>query len=197
MINLLPPENTRQLQAARHNTILLRYVIGAGIVLGLIILVYVIAFVLMKSTELASSAASEENKAKIAAFKAVETEAKTHTANLQLAKSIFASELSYPTALHRVASALPPATVLQSLDLNPTTISQPVTLTVLAKTTGDALKVKESLEKAKVASNITIGSLTESVPVGEGAIVDEYHVSLSLNLTFDKAIFSPEEKKDE
>lgn len=200
MINLLPPESIKQLHAARHNTLLLTYVIGLGVTLGLIIVVYGLTFVLMKSTEIASDASSRESKQKIASYNKAASEAKSHAANLKTAKSIFDSELSYTTALHKIASTLPSGTVLQSLNLSPATTSAPSTVTVLAKTKQDALNVKSALETKKIASDITIASLNEGSVSGGNqqaaasiAADQTYPVNLSLNLKFDKSIFTKED----
>ena len=201
MINLLPPESSKQLRAARHNTILLKYVIGLGVVLGLIVMICLLTLALMRTTELSSTASSEENKQKIARYNKASSEAKAYTENLRRAKAIFASEVSYTVALQKIGSSLPAGTVVQSLDLSPSTVSQPVTLTVLAKTKDSALKVKEQLEANKVATGITIASLNEggaSTATQAGAEApagaQDYPVNLSLNLTFDKAIFTNEEQ---
>lgn len=201
MINLLPPESSKQLRAARHNTILLKYVIGLGVVLGLIVMICLLTLALMRSTELNSTASSEENKQKIARYNRASSEAKAYTENLRMAKSIFASEVSYTVALQKIAASLPAGTVLQSLDLSPSMVGQPITLTVLAKTKDDALKVKDQLEANKVASGITIASLNEggASPASQSgaetpAVAQDYPVNLSLNLTFDKALFVSEEQ---
>lgn len=198
MINLLPPESAKQLRAARHNTLLLKYVIGLGVTLGLILLVYGMTFILMKSTELANTASSVASKQKIASYNQAASEAKAYTANLGMAKSIFDTEISYTTALHKIAAALPSGTVVNTLNLSPSTIGTPTTLTLLAKTKQDALNVKPALESHKVADNITIASLNEGKSSGQTAtptVSDEtYPVTLNLNLTFDKAIFAAEEK---
>lgn len=200
MINLLPPESTHQLRAARHNNILLLFIIGGGVTIGLIVLVYGVTFALMKSTELSNSASSEESKLRIAKFNQVEAQAKEYANNLKLAKTIFDSELSYTTALRKVSSALPAGTVLQSLDLSPTTTSQPITISILAKTPANALQVKESFEKAGIAKDITIASISSGTDASGTQSADappsDYPVSLNLNLAFDKSIFT-EEKQDE
>ncbi|QHN43152.1 type IV pilus assembly protein PilN [Candidatus Mycosynbacter amalyticus] len=198
MINLLPPESAKQLRAARHNTLLLKYVVGLGITLGLIVLVYGATFVLMKSTELANNASSAASKQKIANYNQAAAEAKAYTANLSMAKSIFDTEVSYTTALHKIAAALPSGTVIEALNLSPTTIGTPSTLTLLAKTKQDALNVKPALEAHKIANGITIASLNEgkdSAQAAPTAASDQtYPVTLNLNLTFDKTVFVAEEK---
>ena len=198
MINLLPPESAKQLRAARHNTLLLKYVVGLGFTLGLIVLVYGATFVLMKSTELANNASSAASKQKIANYNQAAAEAKAYTANLSMAKSIFDTEVSYTTALHKIAAALPSGTVIEALNLSPTTIGTPSTLTLLAKTKQDALNVKPALEAHKIANGITIASLNEgkdSAQAAPTAASDQtYPVTLTLNLTFDKTVFVAEEK---
>ena len=198
MINLLPPESAKQLRAARHNTLLLKYVVGLGITLGLIVLVYGATFVLMKSTEIANNASSAASKQKIANYNQAAAEAKAYTANLSMAKSIFDTEVSYTTALHKIAAALPSGTVIEALNLSPTTIGTPSTLTLLAKTKQDALNVKPALETHKIANGISIASLNEgkdSAQAAPTAASDQtYPVTLNLNLTFDKTVFVAEEK---
>lgn len=198
MINLLPPDSSKQLRAARHNATLMRFIIANCIVLGLIIVVYVAAFGLMKATELSNIASSTENQQRITSFQETEQTAKTYTDNLKLAKSIFDSELSHTTALHKIASSLPPGTVLTSLTLDSAMAGQPTTLLVLAKDQTAALAVKKNLEEAKVATDITLSSITtDTAPATENGPVNEYPVSISLNLTYDPSIFKQPEVKDE
>lgn len=199
MINLLPPDSAKQLRAARHNATLLRFVIANGIVLGLIFVVYIITFGLMKATELSSVASSTENQQRIADFQKTEQTAKTYTENLKLAKTIFDSELSHTTALRKIASALPNGTVLTALTLDSTTTGQPTTLLVLAKNQAAALAVKQSLETAKVAKDITIANISTETTTSttEDAPPSEYPVSISLNLTYDPSIFKQSESNDE
>ena len=193
MINLLPPTATKQLRASRHNTALLRYLIGMGIALGLTLMIYLVTYGLMKRTELQSQSSSTESKQKIAQFKDTEARAKAYTSNLQVAKAIFNSEHSYTTALHKIANALPKGSVIESLDLNPTMVGQPITLSVSATTKEIALSVKEALEKANIASNITISSFQEQTAAGQdqaNSSPSAYPIQISLNLTFDKSIFT-------
>ena len=198
MINLLPPDSAKQLRAARHNATLLRFVIANGIVLGLIVVVYIITFGLMKATEISSVASSTENQQRIASLQETEKTAKEYTENLKLAKSIFDSELSHTTALRKIASALPAGTVLTSLTLDSATAGQPTTLVVLAKNQAAALAVKQNLEEAAIAKDITIANITtETASTTEGTPANEYPVSISLNLTYDQSIFKQAEQSDE
>lgn len=199
MINLLPPNSAKELRAARHNVALLHVAVGAGITLVLIALVYAATFVLMKSSEMSSVTSSQENQQKIARFNKIEAQAKEYTASLQLAKSLFGSETSYPTALHKIASAMPPGTVLQSLNLAPTLVGTPTTLSVLAKNKDAALAVKSKFETAGIAKDITIASITEGGNSGAGGSAQQavatadYPVVLGLNLTFQPSIFTESE----
>ena len=192
MINLLPQSNLRELRAARHNSVLLSYTIAAAIIAVIILFVYVTMFVLMRSTENTNTELSTQSQRKIAQLRAVETETKAYSANLKLAKSLFASRASYTSALHNLAQALPKGVVVQSLDLNPETIGQPTTLAFLATSTPVALEIKQSLEDAGLASDITISSLAEG---GESAN-PAYPVDITLNLTLQPALYTPEESDE-
>lgn len=200
MINLLPPDSARQLRAARHNSILIRYVIGAGIVLGVIVLVYATAFALFKATETTNVTSSEENQQKINAYSEEAKAAKEYRDNLQRAKTILDNEVSYTTALSRIATSLPEGTVVSSLVLTPDTIGAPTTLTVEAKTQEAALAVKNEFEKNKIANNISISSLSRASSggeSGEGSAPSEYPYQINLNLTLLDTIFDSEEGRNE
>lgn len=200
MINLLPPDSARQLRAARHNSILIRYVIGAAIALALITLVYLVAFALFKTTENTNTELSQQNQQKISGYGAEANAAKEYRDNLQRAKTILDSEVSYPTALARIATSLPEETVISSLALTPDTIGQPLTLTVEAKTQEAALAVKKKFEENKIATNISISSLTHTAASTEPAssgTASEYPFSINLNLTLLETIFTVEEKSNE
>lgn len=200
MINLLPPDSARQLRAARHNSILIRYVIGAGIVLGVIVLVYTTAFALFKATETTNATSSEENQQKINAYSEEAKAAKEYRDNLQRAKTILDNEVSYTTALSRIATSLPEGTVVSSLVLTPDTIGAPTTLTVEAKTQEAALAVKNEFEKNKIANNISISSLSRASSggeSGEGSAPSEYPYQINLNLTLLDTIFDSEEGRNE
>lgn len=197
MINLLPPDSARQLRAARHNSILIRYAIGAAIILCLIVLVYVTAYILFKTTESSNAAASEENQAKISAYSETAAAAKKYQSNLQRAKNIFDNEISYPTALARISAGLPEGTVLSSLTLSPETVNQPITLTIEAKTQEAALDVKDKFERNNIATDISISSLSRQTTnaTTEGAQTSEYPYTINLNLTLQDAILKPTEEK--
>lgn len=198
MINLLPPDSARQLRAARHNSILIRYVAGGGIVLGLIVLVYLSAFALLKTTEASNTNSSEENQQKIDEYSDVAATAKEYRDNIQRARTILDAEISYTTALANIASSLPNDTVISSLALTPEGVGQPITLTVQAKSQQAALAVKEQLEKNNIARDITISSLSRQAATGEGAgAAEEYPFSINLNLTLQDTIFAQEEESDE
>lgn len=193
MINLLPPDSARQLRAARHNSVLIRYVAGGGIVLGLIVVVYLSAFALLKTTEASNTSSSEVNQQKINEYSEVAATAKEYRDNLERARTILDAELSYTTALANIASGLPSDTVISSLALTPEGVGQPITLTVQAKSQAAALAVKEQLEKNKIARDIRISSLSAQSSSGEGAAPEEYPYSINLNLTLLDTIFAKEQ----
>lgn len=199
MINLLPPDSTKEIRAARHNVMLLRFVIANGIVLGLIVIVYVVAFGFMKATEMSSNDSSSENQQRIAELDETAKTAKAYTTNLGLAKSIFDSELSHTAALQKIAAALPEGTVISSLTLDASMVNQPTSLLVLAKSQAAALAVRGNFEREEIASDITIANITtESAAPTEGAAPSPYPVSINLNLTFNPTVFKHEvEAEDE
>lgn len=194
MINLLPPDSARQLRAARHNSILIRYAIGAVAILGLIVMVYVTAYALFETTKNSNTASYDENQQRINAYSETAQDAKEYQSNLLRAKNIFANEVSYPMALTRIATSLPEGTVISSLALSPDATNQPTTLTIEAKSQEAALAVKDNFEDDRIATNISISSLTRHSGDGDQG---EYPFSINLNLSLLDDIFKPKEESDE
>lgn len=179
MINLLPPEEKRQLRAARSNTLLLRYnifLMGAVVFLGLAIGV---TYVYLSSTKANAEAVISENRARVASFADIQTQADTFKANLATAKQILDNEVIYTKVMLAISALMPSGTILDKLSLDSQTFGTETTL--IARTTSyeNALRLKESFEKSPLFANVHFQSINSG---GQ----PPYPLTVNLNVTIKK-----------
>lgn len=179
MINLLPPETKRELQAARSNTLLLRYnVFLLGAVLFLLVAIAVV-YVYLNNTKAAAEQVISENKTKVAGYTSVEAQAKEFSTNLQTAKQILDQEVNYSKVILEFAALMPPGTILDTLTLDSATFGTPITLNAKAKNYETALALKDSFQKSNLFTNVHFQSISGGTDVN-------YPISVNLNVTIKK-----------
>lgn len=179
MINLLPPEEKRQLRAARTNTLLLRYnifLVSAVAFLGLAI---GITYVYLSTTKANSESIISENKAKVASFAEVQSQADIFKANLTTAKQILDNEVIYTKVMLAIAALMPSGTVLDKLNLDSQTFGTPTTLTAGATNYDNALKLKDAFQASPLFSDVHFES------IGSGG-QPPYPLTVNLKVTIKK-----------
>lgn len=158
MINLLPPEQKRQIRARQSNSLLLRYCI---LTLVLALLLFAMSggvYMMMLGSKKNAEKTIEQNSQKSIAYKKVREDALKFTNDLATVKAILDKEVSYSNIAIKIAQTLPPDVVLQSLQLNYRSFGQPTTLNALGKSHGDSVRLKTALEKSELFSDVHIQS---------------------------------------
>lgn len=179
MINLLPPETKRELRAARSNTLLVRYNLFLVGALVFMMIAIGIVYVYLSNTKAGAEQVIAENKAKVADYVTVETQAKEFRTNLQTAKQILDQEVNYSKVVLEFASLMPAGTILETLTLDSATFGTPITLNAKAKNYESALALKDSFQKSALFTNVHFQSISGGTDPG-------YAVSVSLNVTIKK-----------
>lgn len=180
MINLLPHEEKRQLQAARTNTLLIRYnFIFLGVIAFMGIAVGV-TFIFLTNTKANAERTLQENESKVGQYAAIDTEAKQFRKNLLTAKQILDNQTTYSKTILAIARLLPSGVVLQNLNLDAQTFGTPTSLVAQAKTYDDALALKESFEKSSLFSDVHFES------IASGTSTDGYPIAVNLSVTIKK-----------
>src|SRR5262245_29854599 len=115
MINLLSPEQKRDIRAARTNVMLVHYstmLLLLGMLVGA---VYAAGFWLVNNDEKAvnEKLATQSDRTKV--YAQAEKQADTFRSDLAIAKSILSKETSYSTFLITLAKDIPSGTVLTNL----------------------------------------------------------------------------------
>lgn len=179
MINLLPPEEKRQLRAARTNTLLLRYnifLIGAVVFLGLAVGV---TYVYLSNTKASAETLISENRARVADFADIQAQADLFRTNLKTAKQILDNEVVYTKVMLAIAALMPSGTILDKLNLDSQTFGTETTLSARAVSYEDALRLKESFEKSSIFTNVHFQSINSG---GQAP----YPLTVNLNVTIKK-----------
>ena len=177
MINLLGPEDKKQLRAARVNTILLRYyflailvIAGAG---GILAGGFYIADQNKNSSKVELSQAENDT----ADYTTVRQQAETFSNNLKMAKQILATEVVYSKMITDIANTIPARTILTSLYLTPETISKKMELSFKTKSYDQGIQLKTSLENSDLFSDVSITNITSKGQEGGGAYPTDVNIS--------------------
>ena len=88
MINLLSPEERKQIKAARANSILMRYVVMSLIVVVIIVVELISSYFMLVFNQSASRETINDNQSKSSAFSSVKSDAEKYRSNLRVAKYI-------------------------------------------------------------------------------------------------------------
>lgn len=166
MINLLDPEQQRQLKAARLNVRLLRFVTLSLIVVVGVGLVYGAGFWLAFDNRAAAETDYQAAEKELQQYAAVATEAANYRQNLATAKQILGSEMVFSSFLTDFGALMPPNTIVDSLSLSTETVAKAadtsVSITTRAKSYTDVLKIKQAFETSSLFSSVRI--VNTSVP---------------------------------
>lgn len=182
MINLLPFEEKRQIQAARTNVLLLRYVLLTSCVMVATGLMVGAGFVIMNNSKANAEKQIAVNTSKASTYNSVQAEAQMFRANLLTAKTILDKEVNYTKVILAIAQTLPPEVTLDNLDLDANTFGTPFVLSAKAKSYDGGLALKAALEKSDVFSNVSLQGMTLA------ASDSDYPVSVQLNVTINKDV---------
>lgn len=180
MINLLPPEEKRQLRAARANTLLIRYnffFLAALMFLGVAIGV---TYFYLSNTKANAEQIISDNKTKVGNYATVETQADQFRSNLTTAKQILDHEVAYTKVILEISQLLPSGVVLPSLSLDSRTFGTETTIAAQAKSYNQALALKTAFEKSPLFSNVHFLSITS------GGNNSTYPIAVNLGVTISK-----------
>lgn len=183
MINLLPDEIKRDMGAARMNIVLLRYnvmVLSGVVIMSLFCLTFYFVLSTNQSTYLSTS---NSNKNKAADYESVRKAAEAYKNNLLIAKSIFASAVSYTDVINSITKLIPDGVVLDSLNLSESTFGQQNSFSAHAKTYASAAKLKQNFQSSDLFSNVYFQNLTVSSDDSGSA----YPVSIVISAILNKA----------
>jgi Tfp pilus assembly protein PilN len=184
MINLLPDEIKRQIRAGHTNANLVKYMIILGIALLFLAGIAAGAYASLTNSDDSAQSLINASNVKAGVYSSVQAQATALTSSLANAKAVLDKQVSYSKVLIGIAQVLPTGVIIDSLTLNDTTLGTPITLQAYAKTTADALALKQQLQNSPLFSNVSFQTI---LPTGSTASGDGYPVGVSFTLTINKA----------
>ncbi len=182
MINLLSPNDKRQLRAARRNSTWSRYTLFTIIFFVTINLVFGLTFFFIKTQAQTyqnkiDNNAAQGNKNYLTTRKKTETFRK----HLTTAKAILDAETNYSSIITNITNTIPSGCVLASLTLSPLSFNTPQTLNFKCKVQADTIRLKTALEhNAALFDKVNIVSTTTS------GVADPYPTVISMSLVIKK-----------
>jgi Tfp pilus assembly protein PilN len=179
MINLLPPEQKKQIRAARSNLLLLRYNILLLGALTFLLIATAVTYFYLNNTKASSEKTIQENRAKVTDYRSVQQKADNFRSNLATAKQILDKDVTYTKVIIEISRLLPPGVTLDTLSLDSKTFGTSTTFAAKAKSYDAALALKDSLQKSTVFSNVYFASIS-------GTGTGDYPINVNLNVTIVK-----------
>ena len=183
MINLLPDESKKQIRAARSNVILFNYIVIIFLAVIFLFGVFAAVYIVLTNTKMSAENVIKDNRSRTTSYNTVQQQSEVLKQSLSSTKSILDKEVVYSKVLTGIAGAMPAGVVINNLTLTPTTLGSPITLQAYAKTTDDALKLKDSFQKSPLFSSVSFQSLTPGV----ASVASGYPIGISLSLIINKS----------
>ncbi len=182
MINLLPDDAKREIHAARTNVTLVKYIVVLGLGVIFLCLISITVYFVLVSTRASAEAIVAENMSKTTAYSSVQAQANALRSSLASAKTILDKEVAYTKILTGITKVMPAGVVLDTLSLSPATLGVPITIQAYAKTTSDALALKDNFQRTPLFSSVALLSLENSTQSQAGG----YPITISLSLIINK-----------
>lgn len=182
MINLLPPDAKREIQAARANNLLVRYNLLLIAALAFLLLAIGVVYVYLTNVKTSAEKTISDNQARVADFSTINQQAQQFRQNLSIAKQILDREVTYTKVMLEVANLLPSGVVLTNLNLDASTFGTETALVAQAKSYDQALAFKDAFSKSSLFSNVHFQSITAT----EGSTGTAYPLTVNLSVTFKK-----------
>jgi len=183
MINLLPPEEKRQLHAARANTLLIRYNVVLVVAAGILALGVAVTYVYLNATKANAQQTINDNNAKVRSYADVQTQANQFRSNLSIAKQILDHDVTYTKIIIEIANLLPHGVTLENLNLDAQTFGTETVLIAKAKDYASALALKASFEKSSLFTNVHF----QSISSGDANTPYPFSVDLAVTIKKDAA----------
>lgn len=162
MINLLPPEVKRQIRAARTNVILLRVTVLLTLVVVFMLSAFAAGFYITfrEKQQADDFKAAQLDTSKN--YSDARTRANAFATNLNAAKTILNSQISYTTLLIKLTNSLPPGTILNNINIADANFGKPITLSAGAKSYDAILRLKSALGDSGIIDSVGIISIQDS-----------------------------------
>lgn len=181
MINLLPPDQLRELRAARANTLLIRYNVFLVGVLLFVIAALIVVYFYLTTIQSAAEVTKRDNDAKVQSYTQIDKQAQEFRTSLANAKAILDKEVTYSKTLLTISNLLPHGVIFNTISLDATTFGAPTVLALKARDETAAVAAKDAFSKSPMFSDVHFTTLSYQKQSQDG-----YPVSANLSVIISK-----------
>lgn len=181
MINLLPYDTKKQIKAARTNTTLIKYLFISIFAIAFIILSSLMVYVLLINSQPKTTTTANASQTSESEYSTLKSQLDNMYLSFSSTKPILQQQISTSEIIIGIGANLPPNVVLGDLSINSSKIGIPISLSAKAKSSSDVAKIKESLQKSSMFTNISLQSEKTNSNDTSG-----YPVSVTINLTINR-----------
>lgn len=187
MINLLPETHKSDIQAARANVLLVRYIAILGAALVVLGGIVTAAYVVLENRKVSAQDLLDANTTRTAKYQPVRAEADSLRTSIASAKSILDQKVSYTKLIYKIADSTPNGVILDTLELDPTTFGNTtMIINATAKTVEAAQKLRDdfsSTTNSGLFSDVKLLTLESGADDGTGG---DYPVKVSVSVMINK-----------
>jgi hypothetical protein len=180
MINLLPEESKKEIQAARVNVILLRYNLFTLIAFAGLTAICLLFYLILFSAQSNAETTSTVNTQEVAKYAEVEKNAETYKQNLAMAKIILDRGVNYTSFIMDLTRLLPSGVVLNGINLSAADIGKQVSFTSEAVSYAKAIELKDSFEASFYYTNVHFQNIADSSSAGNATA--KYPITITMSV---------------
>jgi len=182
MINLLPIDKKAEIRAARTNLMLVRYIAVLVLATSFILGSMYVTYTVLGLTKSSSEKIIASNDVKAGVYSTTESQVAALSASLAQTKTLLDQEVRYSKVFVNIAQLMPSGAVFGKLDLSSASFSgAPTNAKVYAKTSAEAVTLRQNFEKSTLFSGVSFQTIVES-----GSSVDGYPVSVDMTFTINR-----------
>lgn len=182
MINLVAPDEKKQLRAARHNHTLANYLTIFFLSVLVLVGVFGVGFYITLAETEAAVAQKAQNDQSAQTFANTRKAADDFAKDLLVAKTILESDVRFSQLISDIAAVIPSGVILSNLTFTSQAGDAPLTINAKAKSYDGTITLKNSLETSPIFENVQIISATTSA--GQDAEADDYPINISVSVQF-------------
>jgi len=184
MINLLPSNKKAEIRAARVNVILVRYISILLLALAFILIALYVSYAVLGITKTNSEKVISSNDVQAGVYSTTKSQVDNLSASLTETKALLDQEIRYSKVFINIGQLMPANTIFGKLTLDSTSFNGvPITTKVYAKTSADAVALRERFETSPMFTGVTFQSIEET-----GSGIEGYPVSVDMTFTLSRAV---------
>lgn len=182
MINLLPIDKKAEIRAARTNLILVRYITILILAVAFVLASMYVTYTVLGLTKGSSEKIITSNAVRTGIYNSTQSEIDALSSSLAQTKVLLDQDVRYSKVFVNIAQLMPAGTVFGKLELNDDSFNgAPTNAKVSAKTSADAVTLRQNFEKSSLFSRVSFQTIVES-----GNAVEGYPVSVDMTFTINR-----------